>query len=96
MIRCMEHCLKDFHDYKALFLIWNIASQFRAYPGAQWTENKCIEALSEIADLANRLVAECLPQQFCGLRPDQIFADMEASFVREAQDIRDRYSPYEN
>jgi len=92
----MEHCLKDFHDYKALFLIWNIASQFRAYPGAQWTENKCIEALSEIADLANRLVAECLPQQFCGLRPDQIFADMEASFVREAQDIRDRYSPYEN
>jgi hypothetical protein len=94
MLRCMESCLKDFSDYKSLFSIWDIASTFRAHSDGEWSREKCIEALSEIADLAEELVGELFPPEFSGQRPDQILANALVSYEIEAQDIRDRYRPY--
>jgi hypothetical protein len=90
MLRCMEECLKDLSDYKPLFRIWDIASTFRAHADGGWREEKCVEALSEIANLAEELTEELFP----GRKADQILSDGMTTFEVEAQDVRDRYRPY--
>ncbi len=52
MLRCAEHCLKDYSDYRSLFKIWDIAATFRAHQDGDWSKDKFLEALSEIADLS--------------------------------------------
>ena len=49
-MRCLEKCLKGVPD--DIVRAWAIASTFRAHANdGRWDREKCIEALSEVADL---------------------------------------------
>jgi hypothetical protein len=88
MLRCMEQCLTKPRDYEELCQIWEIAATFRAHPDGDWSTEKCIEALKEIADLAEDLAKKMFPDErdplvnaFTGDEPWQ-------------QRVREEYNPF--
>ena len=53
-MRCLEKCLKGVPD--DIVRAWAIASTFRAHANdGRWDREKCIEALSEVADLEGKV-----------------------------------------
>ncbi len=89
-IRCVEQCLedKDLHDLPELAYIWEIAATFRAHDDGEWSREKSIEAVSEIADYAEDLAKRLFGNDdFAKLGYDSNF-DMNTAYLRK------KYEPY--
>ena len=75
--------------FPELAYIWQIAATFRAHDDGEWSREKCIEALSQIADYTEEL-AESL------LGKNDPLADMAIVFAGDGilDNLRREFAPY--
>ena len=78
--------LTSIKDHDELVQIWQIAALFRDYPDGSWTRETCIKALTEIADLSERLGED--------LFGDDPFTDTLAADPDRYEVMRRPYKPY--